>query len=87
MVYVHLRSSFLPAPVNDVELGEMSVCGPQIRFTYLDGKLLQIILGLENKSGARSQHYYRHMYKFWLWPSPNGVNRFHQNNLIKLQVK
>lgn len=72
MVYVHVRSIFLPAPVNDVELGGMFVYGSQIKFIDLDGKLFQIILGLENKSGACSQYYYRHMNKFWLWPSPSG---------------
>lgn len=64
MVYAHLRSVLPPAPVNDVEPGEMFVCGSQIRFTCLDEKLFQIILGLENKSGACSQHHYRHMNKF-----------------------
>lgn len=43
--FFHLRSVFLPAPVNDVEQGEMFVCGSQIRFTCLDEKLFQVILG------------------------------------------
>lgn len=56
MVYVHVTSVFLPGPMNDVEPGEMFVCMSQIRFIGLDGKLFQVILGLENKSGAYSQY-------------------------------